>query len=92
MRVGIFIGQYDAGGSHTRDFIKCLAERRITVDFFLCNPMVFKKVNTLSYSNDLIRVYYFQRDFNYFNKSNNLIIKNLRRINALLIFLYQLLS
>jgi len=35
IRVGFFIGKYDAGGSHTRDFIKSLAAQDIYVDYFL---------------------------------------------------------
>jgi len=91
-RVGMFIGQYDPGGSHTRDFIKCLAERNIHVDLFLCNPMGFKAIDTFSYVDDRIQVYFFKRDLNLFGRSNHPIIKNFRRINALLIVFYQYIN
>ena len=58
----MFIGQYDSDGSHTRDFIKCLAESNIHVDLFLCNPMGFKGIDTFSYVDERIQVYFFKRD------------------------------
>ena len=50
MRLGFFIGNYDAGGSHTRDFIKSLADRNISIDYFLCNPYGFKGLDTFSFN------------------------------------------
>ena len=76
MQVGIFISEYDSGGSHTRSFVKCLAERDILVDIFLCNPMGYKEVDTFSYGIDMVNVYYFQRDWNFKNRSDHLIIKS----------------
>jgi len=61
IRVGFFIGKYDAGGSHTRDFIKSLAAQDIYVDYFLCNPYGFKGVDTFSFNNDNINVYFHQK-------------------------------
>ena len=61
MRLGFFIGNYDAGGSHTRDFIKSLANRNISIDYFLCNPYGFKGLDTFSFNRDNINVYFFHR-------------------------------
>ena len=89
LRVGIFISQYDAGGSHTRSFVKCLAERDIFVDIFLCNPMGYKDVDTFSYGIDMVNVYYFKRDWNFKNRSDHLIIKSYKWFYALIISFYQ---
>ena len=89
VRVGIFIGRYDAGGSHLRDFIKCLAEQNIYIDYFLCNPMGFKGIDTFSYNDEKINVYFIKKKHRHFSKSTNPIIKILRRINSYLINLFQ---
>ena len=88
MQVGIFISEYDSGGSHTRSFVKCLAERDILVDIFLCNPMGYKSVDTFSYGIDGINVYYFKRNWDFVNRSNKIFVKSIRWIYTLIISIY----
>ena len=91
-RVGFFIGKYDAGGSHTRDFIKSLAAQNICVDYFLCDPGGFKGVDNLSFNNDNINVYYLKRRRYQSGLSKSSILNNLKKIEYLSIYLYQFIS
>ena len=91
IRVGFFIGQYDAGGSHTRDFINSLAKRNIDVDYFLCNPYGFKDLDTFSFKRDNINVYFFKRRID-ISKSSSLIQKYINKTKNIVISFYQFIS